>query len=527
LGDTKPRNVASLDTIEKTLWAAADKLRGHLDAAEYKHVVLGLIFLKYISDAFQTRYDELAEEAKEDKGIDPEERDEYTAEGVFWVPKEARWGRLQRAAKDPKIGAMIDEAMMAIERENPRLKDVLPKGFARPSLDKRRLGEIVDLISDVGFGGTTEGGPDVLGRVYEYFLGKFAAAEGKLGGEFYTPEPVVKLLVEMLAPYKGRIYDPCCGSGGMFVQSETFVEAHGGRIGDVSVYGQESNPTTWKLAKMNLAIRGIEADLGGLAADTFHRDLHPDLRADYVLANPPFNISDWGASRLEGDRRWQYGVPPASNANYAWVQHMVHHLAPNGTAGFVLSNGSLSTMSSGEGEIRQRLVEANLVDCIVALPTQLFYTTQIPVTLWFLSKNKANGTGQEGRRLRDRTGEILFINARDMGRMEDRTHRTLDPDDRARITGAYHAWRGDADPGADPYEDVPGFCKAATLAKVKEERYVLTPSRYVGRPEAEEPDEPYAEAVARLTVELEEQMEGSVALDDAVKHALEALTDAE
>lgn len=512
--------MSSLEQIESALWAAADKLRGHMDAAEYKHVVLGLVFLKYISDAFQVRYDALAEEAKTDDGVDPEERDEYTAEGVFWVPVEARWSGIKAASKEPTIGTRIDAAMVALERENPSLKDVLPKGFARPTLDKRRLGEIVDLISDVGFGGT-KGGTDVLGKVYEYFLGKFAAAEGKLGGEFYTPEPVVKLIVEMLAPYKGRIYDPCCGSGGMFVQSEGFVEAHGGRLGDVSVYGQESNPTTWKLAKMNLAIRGIEADLGAMAADTFHQDLHPELRADYILANPPFNISDWGAGRLTGDRRWKYGAPPASNANYAWVQHMLYHLAPNGVAGFVLANGSLSTMSNGEGEIRKALVEQNLVDCIVSLPTQLFYTTQIPVTLWFLAKNKSGGTGQNGRALRDRRDEVLFIDARAMGEMTSRTNRTLTDDDRARIARTYHAWRGDAEPGAAPYADVAGFCNAASLADIRKHGHVLTPGRYVGTEAAAESDEPFEEAVARLAAEVRAHLDEAAGLDAAVRRALE------
>ena len=511
--------MATLEQIETTLWASADKLRGHLDAAEYKHVVLGLVFLKYISDAFQVRYDALADEEANDAGVDPEDRDEYTAEGVFWVPQDARWAALKAKSKDPSIGTRIDEAMLALERENPSLKDVLPKGFARPTLDKRRLGEIVDLISDVGFGGT-KGGVDVLGKVYEYFLQRFASAEGKLGGEFYTPEAVVRLLVEMLAPDKGRIYDPCCGSGGMFVQSERFVEAHGGRLGDVSVYGQESNPTTWKLAKMNLAIRGIEADLGSQAADTFHRDLHPDLRADYILANPPFNISDWGAARLADDRRWTYGTPPASNANYAWVQHMLYHLAPNGVAGFVLANGSLSTMANGEGEIRKALVEQNLVDCIVSLPTQLFYTTQIPVTLWFLAKNKAGGKGLGGAALRDRRDEVLFIDARGLGEMTSRTNRTLTDADRARITQAYHAWRGDAAPGSEAYADVAGFCRAAPLAEVREHGHVLTPGRYVGTEAAAESDEPFEEAVARLAAEVRGHLDASAVLDAAVRKAL-------
>jgi len=509
--------------LRATLWAAADKLRGHLDAAEYKHVVLGLVFLKYISDAFEARRAALAKEQMADYGIDPEDRDEYAAEGVFWVPKEARWDAIKAAAKQSTIGARIDAAMEAIEKANPRLKDVLPKSYARPTLDKQRLGELVDLISNVGFGGTAGEGRDVLGRVYEYFLSRFASAEGKLGGEFYTPEPVVKLLVEMLAPYKGRIYDPCCGSGGMFVQSERFVEAHHGRIGDVSIYGQESNPTTWKLAKMNLAIRGIEADLGAVNADTFHRDQHPDLRADYILANPPFNISDWGAHRLGDDVRWTYGPPPGGNANYAWIQHIVHHLAPNGTAGFVLANGSLSTMSGGEGDIRRRLIEANVVDCIVALPTQLFYTTQIPVTLWFLAKNKRGGVGQEGRPLRDRTGEVLFIDARALGRMEDRTHRTLDAADRARIAATYHAWRGDGDPDAPAYADEPGFCRAASLDDIRGHGHVLTPGRYVGAADVEDDGEPFEEIATRLAATLREQIAEAQALDVRVEAALQSI----
>src|SRR5690242_16688801 len=380
---TKSSNGANLG-FEQKLWAAADKLRGHMDAAEYKHVVLGLIFLKYISDAFQERYETL----KKEPHANPEDRDEYTAENVFWVPKAARWPRLQDNAKQSTIGKLIDDAMVLIEKENPSLKGVLPKDYNRPSLDKHRLGELIDLIGTIGLGDAENRSKDILGRVYEYFLGQFASAEGKKGGEFYTPRCVVKLLVEMIEPYKGRVYDPCCGSSGMFVQSEEFIEKHGGRIGDLSIYGQESNPTTWKLAKMNLALRGIEANLGPHHADSFHNDLHKDLKADFILANPPFNMSDWGGDRLRGGVRWKHGTPPVGNANYARVQQVVHHLAPAGTAGFVLANGSMSSNQSGEGDVRRASIDADLVDCVVALPGQQFYTTQIPACLWFLTRSK-------------------------------------------------------------------------------------------------------------------------------------------
>jgi type I restriction enzyme M protein len=413
---------------EEKLWAAADKLRGHMDASEYKHVVLGLIFLKYISDSFQEKFEALQAE----EYADPEDRDEYLADNVFWLPAEARWQTLRDRAKDPSIGQVIDNAMLAIERENPRLKGVLPRNYGRPDLDKQRLGEVVDLISDVGVGGSENTVVDALGRVYEYFLGRFAAAEGRAGGEFYTAQCIVQLLVEMLQPYKGRVYDPCCGSGGMFVQSERFVEEHGGKVGDIAIYGQESNPTTWRLARMNLAIRGIDADLGPYHADTFRSDLHKDLRADFILANPPFNVSDWGGDQLKDDVRWKYGAPPAGNANYAWMQHMIHHLAPGGALGLVLANGSMSSSQSDEGEIRRGIVEADLVDCMVALPGQLFYTTTIPVCLWFLRKGKPE----------HRRGQTLFIDARKMGYMEDRTHRNLSAEDIARIADTYRAWRG-------------------------------------------------------------------------------------
>src|SRR5450432_1123984 len=413
---SKNNSTANLG-FESKLWLAADKLRSNMDAAEYKHVVLGRIFLKYISDAFEEKQAALTKEA----GADPEDSDEYKAENVFWVPPGARWTYLQNSAKQPEIGKIVDDAMVAIERDNPRLKGVIPKDYARPGLDKQRLGELIDVIATIGLTAASEGekthrSVDLLGRVYEYFLTRFASAEGRNGGQFYTPSCVVRLLVEMLAPYKGRIYDPCCGSGGMFVQSEKFVEAHGGKLGDISIYGQESNPTTRRLAVMNLALRGIEADLGPEHADTFRRDLHPDLRADYVLANPPFNDSDW--FRKDDDVRWQYGVPPKGNANFAWVQHFIHHLAPNGHAGFVLANGSMSSNQSGEGDTRRAIVEADLVDCMVALPGQLFYTTQIPACLWFLARNK-----NPGGNLRDRRGEVLFVDARKLGVLVDRTRK--------------------------------------------------------------------------------------------------------
>ncbi len=529
-------------TLEATLWAAADKLRGHMDAAEYKHVVLGLIFLKYISDAFEERYEQVKTEFGEEAA---EDRDEYTAEGIFWVPREARWSEIRAHAKQPDIGSRIDRAMEALERENKSLRDVLPKGYARPTLDKEKLGGLIDLFSGLGLGSREHRSKDLLGRVYEYFLSRFASAEGKLGGEFYTPQSVVRVIVEMLAPYKGRIYDPCCGSGGMFVQSERFVEAHGGRLGDISVFGQESNPTTWRLAKMNLAIRGLEANLGPHHADTFHHNLHPDLRADYILANPPFNISDWGGERLRQDVRWQYGTPPVGNANYAWVQHMIYHLAPNGVAGFVLANGSLSSNTSGEGEIRRAIIEADLLDCIVALPGQLFYNTQIPVSLWFIAKNKKNGRGLEGQMLRDRSGQTLFIDARKLGYMETRVNRNLSDDDIARIAHTYHLWRGDgairadsvradsvragSEPAPTPtptsqtYADIPGFCKSATLEEIRSHGYVLTPGRYVGAEAVEDDGEPFGEKMARLTKTLEEQFAESARLQTQIRENLRRL----
>jgi len=514
---TKTSNGATLG-FEAKLWQTADKLRGHLDAAEYKHVVLGLIFLKYISDAFEEHRANLI--AQKDQGASPEDPDEYRAFNVFWVPKEARWEVLQAAAKQPTIGKLIDDAMVAIERDNPSLKGVLPKDYARPALDKRRLGELIDVVGTIGLGDKENRSKDILGRVYEYFLAMFASAEGKRGGEFYTPRCVVRVLVEMLAPYKGRVYDPCCGSGGMFVQSEAFIEAHGGRAGDLSIYGQESNPTTWRLAKMNLAIRAIEANLGPHNADSFHNDLHPDLRADYVLANPFFNDSDWGGDRLREDVRWKFGAPPVGNANFAWVQHFIHHLAPNGITGFVLANGSMSSNQSGEGEIRRAIVEADLVDCMVVLPGQLFYSTQIPVCLWFVHRAKKNGRGLEGKALRDRRGETLFIDARRLGHLVDRVHRELTDEDIARIADTYHSWRGD---GLGEYKDVPGFSKAAKTEEIREHGFILTPGRYVGAEEVEDDGTPFEEKMAELSVQLCRQMAEARELDARIRRNLEAL----
>ena len=497
--------------FEEKLWAAADKLRGHMDASDYKHVVLGLIFLKYISDRFLERHESLAH----DDLADPEDRDEYLAENIFWVPKEARWPFLQASAKQATIGKLIDEAMTAIEKENKSLKGVLPKDFNRASLDKRMLGELVDLIGTIELTAKAEFGmgngavKDILGRVYEYFLGQFASAEGKKGGQFYTPQCIVRLLVAMIQPFKGRVFDPCCGSGGMFVQSEKFVEAHGGRRADLSIFGQESNYTTWRLANMNLAIRGIEANLGERNADSFHDDLHKDLKADFILANPPFNMSDWGGERLREDVCWKnYGVPPVGNANYAWVQHFIHHLAPNGIAGFVLANGSMSSNTSGEGEIRRKMIEADLIDCMVALPGQLFYTTQIPVCLWFAARDKSS------RRFRDRRGESLFIDARKMGTLVDRVHRELSEEDIVRISDTYHAWRGQQ--GAGKYADVPGFCKSTRKEDIEDHGHVLTPGRYVGAEEIEDDGEPFEEKMKRLTETLQKQSAEAARLDQAI-----------
>ncbi len=515
----RPKNINGTGAnlgFEEKLWQAADKLRNNMDAAEYKHIVLGLVFLKYISDAFEAKHEALLA----DPQSDPEDRDEYMGDNVFWVPKEARWSFIQAQAKQMSIGQTIDRAMEAIERENDSLQGVLPRDYGREALDKRRLGEIVDLVSTIGLGSEEHRSQDVLGRVYEYFLGQFANAEGKRGGQFYTARSVVQLLVAMLAPYRGRVYDPCCGSGGMFVQSEKFIEAHGGHKEDISVYGQESNPTTWRLAKMNLAIRGIDVNLGQGPGDTFHRDLHPDLRADYILANPPFNMSDWGGEQLREDSRWAYGIPPAGNANFAWVQHFISHLSPNGVAGFVLANGSMSSNQSGEGEIRKAIVEAGLVDCMVTLPGQLFYNTAIPVCLWFVGRNRKNGRGEGGRPLRDRSAEILFIDARKMGTMVDRTHREMIEEDIQKIADTYHNWRGDGD---GEYADLAGFCKAATLDEVRSHVHVLTPGRYVGAEDVEDEGEPFEEKMERLIRELSEQRAQSSRVDALIDSGLRGL----
>jgi type I restriction enzyme M protein len=505
------KNGANLG-FESTLWQAADKLRGNMDASDYKHVVLGLIFLKYISDVFEERHAALTSEPH----ANPEDRDEYAAENVFWVPKAARWPKLQAAAKQAGIGKLLDEAMLAIEKENPALRGVLPKDYARESLDKRRLGELIDLVGTIGLGDRESRSKDILGRVYEYFLGQFAASEGKKGGEFYTAQSVVKLLVEMIEPYKGRVFDPCCGSGGMFVSSEKFAEAHGGRRTDLSIYGQESNQTTWRLCKMNLAIRGIESNVAWNSEGSFHNDAHKDLKADFVLANPPFNDSDWGGESLAKDVRWKYGVPPAGNANFAWVQHFIHHLAPNGVAGFVLANGSMSSNTSGEGEIRKAIIEADLVDCMISLPGQLFYTTAIPVCLWFLTRNKSNG------KFRDRRRETLFLDARKLGFLIDRTHRELSEDEIAGLARTYHAWRGEKDAGK--YEDVPGFCKSATTEEITASGYVLTPGRYVGAEEAVDDGLPFEQKMKLLTDELESQFAKSAELEQAIRKNLGSMS---
>ncbi len=504
---------------ESQLWQMADALRGSMDAAEYKHVVLGLIFLKYISDAFEEQHAKLVLEKS--KGADPEDPDEYRAQNIFWVPPEARWRHLKAQAKQPTIGRLVDDAMAGIERDNPALKGVLPRDYARPTLDKERLGQIIDLISNIKVGDEASRAKDVLGRVYEYFLSQFASAEGKKGGEFYTPRCIVKLIAEMLEPYRGRVYDPCCGSSGMFVQSVEFIRAHakgngnGGKIkADISIYGQESNYTTWRLARMNLAIRGI--DSGQIAhGDSFHNDRHSDLRADFILANPPFNVSDWRGELLRNDKRWTYGVPPTGNANFAWVQHIIYHLSSTGHAGFVLANGSMSSNQSGEGEIRKNLIEADLVDCMIALPGQLFYSTQIPACLWFLARNRKNG------KFRDRRGQILFIDARKLGSMVDRTHRELTDEDIARIALVYHAWRGEKETGK--FEDVPGFCKSASIDDIRKHGYVLTPGRYVGAEAQEDSGEPFDEIMKRLVIQLRIQQAEAAKFDDAIAKNLKEL----
>ena len=500
--------------FELKLWAAADKMRSNMDPSEYKHVVLGLIFLKYISDSFEECL-YLIENEPEFQEWEIHDRDSYAARNVFFVPQEARWEFLKNNAKKSEIGKIVDDAMVAIEKENLSLKGVLPKDYARPTLDKQRLGELIDLVGTIGLGDKESRSKDVLGRVYEYFIGRFASAEGKGGGEFFTPQSVVKLLVLMLEPYKGRVFDPCCGSGGMFVQSEKFVESHGGRVEDVSIFGQESNATTWRLCKMNLAIRGIESKQI-YQGDSFHNDQHKNLKADFILANPPFNISDWGGERLREDVRWKYGTPPTGNANYGWIQHFIHHLSPTGIAGFVMANGSLSSNTSGEGEIRKNMIKAGLVDCIVAMPDKLFYTVQIPACLWFVSRDRYNN------KFRDRHDEILFIDARKLGKLVDRRHRELSDEELQKISGTYHNWRlpASGDAQSRKYKDIKGFCKAAPIEEVEKNGYVLTPGRYVGTDFIEEDDEVFEEKMARLTKELSEQFSRSKGLEQKIKENL-------
>ena len=516
---TKQKDTATLDqsaTIgyEAELWSMADTLRGSMDSAEYKHIVLGLIFLKYISDAFE---EHRAKVIAEWGNYAADDRDEYIADNIFWVPQDSRWRKIAAQAKQPDIGQIVDNAMIAIERENSTLKDVLPKDYARPAVDSSRLGQLIDTISNIEVGVEVARSKDVLGRVYEYFLSKFANAEGKKGGEFYTPRCIVRLLVEMLQPYHGRVYDPCCGSSGMFVQSIKFIRAFASGNGnerslsefpqiDISIFGQESNYTTWRLSRMNLAIRGIDAQIAH--GDSFRNDRHPDLKADFILANPPFNVSDWGGDQLADDKRWQFGIPPKGNANFAWVQHMIHHLAPNGVAGFVLANSSMSSNQSNEGEIRKNLIEAGLVECMVALPSQLFYSTPIPACIWFLARNCVN------EKFRERRDEILFIDARVLGNLVDRTHRELSDNDVSQIADTYHAWRMES--YSDSYADIPGFCKTVALEEIRKHGYVLTPGRYVGVPPEEEDGELFEDKMKRLTTQLREQQELGAKLDMAI-----------
>jgi len=507
----KESNSANLGFEEK-MWKAADKLRSNMDAAEYKHVVLGLIFLKYISDAFEDRHEELvAEDTK--KYMVSEDRDEYAAENIFFVPKKARWELIQENAKKPEIGKIIDDAMEALEKENSTLKGVLTKNYARESLSKQRLGELIDLISTIGLGDKESRKKDILGRVYEYFLGQFADAEGKSGGQFYTPSCIVKILVNMIEPFKGRVFDPCCGSGGMFVQSEKFVEEHRGRVGDIAIYGQESNQTTWRLCKMNLAIRGIAGDIVWNDQGSFLKDAHSNLKADFVLANPPFNDSDWHGDLLRDDVRWKFGAPPVGNANFAWVQHFIHHLSPKGIAGFVLANGSMSSNTSGEGEIRKNIIEADLVDCMIALPGQLFYNTMIPACLWFISRDKKNNN------YRSRPVETLFIDCRNMGIMKDRRHKEITNEEIQKIAGIYHEWKAKN----GKYKDIKGFCKSTTLEDIKKNDYILTPGRYVGTEIIEDNDEAFAEKMKKLTKELEKQFEEGLELEKEIRKNLKML----
>ena len=512
-----------LDDIKKTLWATADKLRANMDAAEYKHLVLGLIFVKYISDTFSAHHARLGlrmvdpgdeyffdQASAEDLSAELEDRDYYTEANIFWVPEEARWEALRAAAKQPEIGKRIDDALTLIEAENPRLKGILDKRYARAQLPDGKLGELVDLVSTIGFGTTPDVARDTLGQVYEYFLGMFASAEGKRGGQFYTPASIVKTLVAILNPHSGKVYDPCCGSGGMFVQSEKFIEAHGGKLGDVSIYGQESNPTTWRLAAMNLAIRGIDFNLGKEPGDTFVRNQHRDLRADFILANPPFNISDWWHGSLSGDPRWVYGEPPDGNANYAWLQHMLHHLKPTGRAGIVLANGSMSSSQNSEGQIRAAMVDADVVEVMVALPGQLFFNTQIPACLWFLVRQKTQ-----------RKGEVLFIDARKLATMISRVQSEFTDAVIDRIAGTVAAWRGE--PGAEVYADKPGFCRSVPLAEISQYDHVLTPSRYVGAEEVEDDDEAFAEKMVKLTEKLGEQMSKGTELDQLIRQKIGGL----
>jgi len=504
-------NSPKTEQFEKTLFKAADKLRKNMDAAEYKHIVLGLIFLKYISDSFEELYAKIKDGKGDFSSANPEDPDEYRAENVFFVPPTARWSYLHSRAKLPSIGKDIDDAMEAIEKENPTLKGILPKVYARPNLDKAALGGLIDLIGNIAIGDAAAKSKDLLGRVYEYFLGEFANAEGKKGGQFYTPKSIVRLMVEMIEPYQGRVYDPCCGSGGMFIMSEKFIESHQGNIDDISIYGQESNQTTYRLCRMNLAIRGIDgSQVKWNTEGSFLNDLHKDLKADFILANPPFNDSDWSGQLLQNDPRWQYGTPPASNANYAWLQHMIYHLSPKGVMACVLANGSLSSQTNNEGEIRQRLVEADLVDCIVALPKQLFYNTGIPACIWFISRKRA-GNGD-----RKRTGEMLFIDASELGYMEDRTHRAFADEDIAKIAGTYHEWRKKD----GKYEDIKGFCKSASLEEIAKHNFVLTPGRYVGIKEEEDDGIPFEEKMRELTATLAKQMKKEKELDEEIKKQL-------